>query len=154
MNIPAIDIKVLLLILLSINLTLVFIIKADLTFWISIPFRTILLVSMFLLKRITGSTIQKQEKEYSTNTGNERYEDFQLWQKLKKQRVMAHQKSITLFRVLGLQTILTLIFQIIAYRRFGNQKLFWWTRTAFGILTLVYFIFELRLAIVPTGPLI
>jgi hypothetical protein len=149
-----IDIKWLLLILLTINLSIFFTIKPDKGFLICIPFWVILLTSFFLLKNINDDRIERQEKDYYNNMGDKSYGDFELWQNLEKQKFQARQINMALFRLLGVQTILTFIIQIFAYRKTKAKTLFWWTRTSFGLLTLVYLTFELLLGIVPTGPLI
>ena len=144
----------LLLILPAVNLSAIFLVRSEKKFLISILFWAILIVSLILLHHFNNDRIQRLERQYANSMVGKNYGDFQLWQSLEHQRSLTQQSNITWFRLLGLQTILTFIIQIVAYRKTKNKNAFWWTRTGFGLLTLIYFILELFAAIIPTGPLI
>jgi len=144
----------LLLILPAVNLSAIFLVRSEKKFLISILFWAILIVSLILLHHFNNDRIQRLERQYANSMVGKNYGDFQLWQSLEHQRSLTQQSNITWFRLLGLQTILTFIIQIVAYRKTKSKNAFWWTRTGFGLLTFIYFILELFAAIVPTGPLI
>jgi hypothetical protein len=144
----------LLLILLAVNLSAIFLVRSEKKFLISILFWAILFVSFIVLHHINYVSIQRLERQYANSMVGKNYGDFQLWQNLEHERSRTLQSNRDWSRLLGIQTILTFIFQIVAYRKTRNKNAFWWTRTGFGLLTFIYFILELFAAIVPTGPLI
>ena len=144
----------LLLVLFLINLFLAILIKSHRRFWISILVWSLLLVTVLFLKEVNHSIVEKHEKEYYTDMGSKSYGNHELWQKLKKQQTLIQLKNITMFRLLGFQTFLTFIVQIIGYRKTRNHNVFWWTGLAFGILTMLYFIFEFLMGVIPSGPII
>lgn len=82
------------------------------------------------------------------------YGDFKLWKDLNAQKNEIKRAALNFIRLLGFQTLLTLIIQIVGYYKTKRTNLFWWTQTAFILLTIAYLILELLLAITPSGPLI
>jgi len=59
---------------------------------------------------------------------------------------------MTLLYFLGIQTIMTFILQIIGYKKTEKKKLYERTSIIFGLLTLLFLVFQVMVEIVPTGP--
>jgi len=140
--------------LLIINIAVIFIIRSDRKFLISISFWVILLISFFFFKAINTEKLQRLQNNYYNSMNGKSYGDFKIWRDLETKKYQYRQITINLFRLLGGQTIIAFIMQIVAYRKTKKQNIFWWTSAIFGVVTVVYFILEVFLGIVPTGPLI
>jgi hypothetical protein len=111
-------------------------------------------VSFFVWRSIYEADIQKAESAYRASFVGRSYGDTKLWEKLQDRISQARQSNLTLFYLLGAQTVVTLIAQVFGYARTGKKKLFWWTRAVFIVLTIVWFILATLLKIVPNPPLI
>jgi hypothetical protein len=111
--------------------------------WVSV------VVSFFVWRTIDEAGIQKQESAYRASFLGRSYGDAKLWEKLQERISQARQSNLTLFFLMGVQTVVTLIAQIFGYSRPEKKRLFWWTRAVFIVLTIVWFILATLLKIVP-----
>ena len=116
---------------------------------LSIPLWTIL-ISCFILWRIYNDRqIQKLEKEYWKTTENRGWGDYAKRTKLEEAQKHVQKFNMTFIYLIGLQTFITFIFQIIGQRR-RTQKTYKWTTMIFGILFVLVFLLIAMMGIVPS----
>ncbi len=139
------------IILLTINIPFVYFIKSDKKFWLlSIPLWTVLLLSLICWRIYNDNQIHKLETEYWKTTENKRYGDYNKRNKLEKAEKNAQKINTTFIYLIGLQTLITFIFQIVGQRQ--TKKITYnWTKIIFGILFVLILFLLLLMAIVPSG---
>ena len=139
------------IILLIINILFVYFIKSDKKFWLlSIPLWTVLLLSLICWRIYNDNQINKLETEYWKTTENKGYGDYNKRNKLEKAEKNAQKINTTFIYLIGLQTLVTFIFQIAGQRQ--TKKITYnWTKIIFGILFVLILFLLLLMAIVPSG---
>ena len=139
------------LILLTVNILFVYFVGSDKKYWLfSIPLWTILISGFITWRVISDKQIQNLEAEYWKTTENRGWGDHDRWTKLEDAKTNAQKLNMTLVYLIGLQTIITFISQIVGQRR-TTQKAYKWTTIVFGILFLSVFILIVMMNIIPYG---
>ena len=138
------------IILLTVNILFIYFIKSDKKYWLlSIPLWTIL-ISGFIFWRISNDRqIKNLEKEYWKTTENRGWGDYDKRTKLEEAKKHVQKFNMTFVYLIGLQTLITFILQIVGQRR-TTQKTYRWTKIIFGILFFFIFLLIAMMGIVPS----
>jgi hypothetical protein len=102
---------------------------------------------------ISDKEIQNLETAYWKTTEIKGWGDFDKWTKLKLEKENAQKGNMTWVYLIGLQTFVTFISQVVGQRRTGH-KVYKWTSLVFGILFLLVGILIFMMALVSSGPLL
>ena len=89
------------------------------------------------------------EKEYWKTTENRAWGDFDKRRKLEEAHKYVQKFNLTFIYLIGLQTLITFIFQIIG-QKYTTQKTYRWTTMIFGILFVLVFLLIGMMGMVPS----
>ena len=147
--------------LLGLNILFAYFLKSDKRFFIgAIAIWTItvifFLIYIFILFPPKNEILNNQEQKLFAKQidKNYKYDDRDEWDSLQNQKTQLTRYNRLCFELVGLQTLITFILQIIGFRRTQLKKLYNRTVWLFGILTLVYLIIEGLIGIVPTSGIV
>ncbi len=132
---------------------LIFLTKSDNKFWKTpILIWGLILSIIFIITPIQNRKVNSLDSQYWESVEGKSYGDREVWEELKNSQKQSVKVRMTLLHFLGIQTIMTFILQIIGYKKTEKKKLYQWTSIIFGLLTVLYLIFQVMVEIVPTGP--
>lgn len=147
-----IDIWIVFVVIVLIN-SFIFFIKSENRFWkIPIAFFGIFLATMAIVIPIQNRQVRSLDNAYWESAEGKSSGDTEKWEELRKSRKLNVKIRMSLLHFIGLQTIVTFVLQLIGHSKTNKKKTYKWTASVFGLLSLIYLLFQLVIEIVPTGP--
>jgi hypothetical protein len=93
------------------------------------------------------------EKEYWKTTEYRGWGDYDKRTKLEEAEKHVQKFNMTFIYLIGLQTFITFILQIIGQQQ-TKQKIYKWTKPIFGVIFILVFLLIAMMGIVPSGGII
>jgi len=151
MNEHLMNIWIIVVVIVVINL-LIFLTKSDNKLWkIPILIWGLIFSTIFIITPIQNRKVNSLDNQYWESVEDKSCGDREVWEELKNSRKQSVKVRMTLLYFLGIQTIMTFILQIIGYKKTEKKKLYERTSIIFGLLTLLFLVFQVMVEIVPTG---
>ena len=142
------------LVLLAINIFFIYFLKSEKKYWLlSIPLWIILISGFIIWRTNNDRQIEKLEIQYDKTFQGKEYGDFSMWDKIAHQKKAAQKLNMTFVYLIGLQTFITFIFQIIGHSQ-TRQRTYKWTKIVFGVLFALTFIIIAMMGVVPSGGIV
>ena len=139
------------LILLVANFLFICFTKSNKKYWLlSIPLWAFLITSFLLWRANSDRYVRNLEIEYWQSAKGKEYGDHGKWIKFGEAKKEMQRKNNLLVHLIGLQTFITFILQIVGQRQ-TKQNTYWWTKLIFGILFVLIFLILAMMGIVPSG---
>ena len=140
--------------LLTINILFIYLVKSTQKYWLfSIPLWVILISSFILWRTNSDRQIQNLKIEFDKTFHGKEYGDNTILNQLNEQKKAAQKLNMTFVYLIGLQTFITFIFQIIGHSQ-TRQRKYKWTKIIFGILFAFIFFVIAMMGIIPSGGII
>lgn len=142
------------LVLFTINILFIYSLKSDKKYWLlSIPLWIILISGFIFWRTNSDRQIKNLAIEYDRTFQGKEYGNFAIWHKVGQQKKAAQKLNMAFVHLIGLQTLMTFIFQIIGYSQ-TRQRKYKWTKIIFGILFALTFLIMVMMEFVPFGEII